>query len=488
MVTNMFQNYCALFIFFFFSTQSLSQVPQAYVPLSDEHPNVDALVNQIEQRLERDLAKISGNYRKEIEEAYRKRAEKVKYSIEEGHYLFDPYINEYLEGILAEIFEANPDIRSKEIRLFLGRSPYPNAYCIGEGSLVLNVGLLRRLENESQVAFVLCHEIAHYSLHHSNKSIRKRTALLNSRKTEQELRKIRRQKFRVGESARSLMKQMVYSTRRHQREYEAEADDLGLKYLKNTRYDAKEATRVLEILDTVDEEKYAHSTNIRTVFNDENYPFKEKWVMEEDLLSFNGKDWDEMEDDSLKTHPDCLQRIRLMSPNLGSYSNPDNKNVQTRPYQELIEICDFEMIEGFLFFEDYGRTIYHALKLLNEYPDNPYLYSVISKCFYLIYYHQMNHDLGGSLDFPDQNQEAEYQELLRFLRKMRLRELAKVNYYFLAKHEDRYMHSEDFHFAWIMANDMMRYPAETNALKELYFENYPDGYYEDFLKEHKASE
>ena len=53
------------------------------------------------------------------------------------------------------IVQSNPGKQLEDIRLLIHRSPIPHAACYGKGSTALNLGLLRRLQNESQLAFVL---------------------------------------------------------------------------------------------------------------------------------------------------------------------------------------------------------------------------------------------------------------------------------------------------------------------------------------------
>jgi len=37
--------------------------------------------------------------------------------------------------------------------------------------MVFNIGLFRRLENDDQIAFILCHELAHFTEDHVNESV-----------------------------------------------------------------------------------------------------------------------------------------------------------------------------------------------------------------------------------------------------------------------------------------------------------------------------
>lgn len=60
-----------------------------------------------------------------------------------------------------------------DIRVYLMRSPYFNATMAPNGMMVVNTGLLLRVQNEAQLAFVLGHELGHYLRQHSLQNFKK---------------------------------------------------------------------------------------------------------------------------------------------------------------------------------------------------------------------------------------------------------------------------------------------------------------------------
>ena len=54
-----------------------------------------------------------------------------------------------------------------DIRIYLIRQPYLNAFMAPNGMMVMFTGTLARAENEAQLAFVMAHEIGHYRSRHS---------------------------------------------------------------------------------------------------------------------------------------------------------------------------------------------------------------------------------------------------------------------------------------------------------------------------------
>ena len=79
----------------------------------------------------------------------------------------DPLLEEYLEDVVQRIqppgMAANPELR---YRVKVIEDPTLNAFAYPHGSLFVHTGLLARMENESQLATVLGHEMTHVENRH----------------------------------------------------------------------------------------------------------------------------------------------------------------------------------------------------------------------------------------------------------------------------------------------------------------------------------
>jgi beta-barrel assembly-enhancing protease len=75
----------------------------------------------------------------------------------------DPVLNRYLATLTCRIAGDY----CPEIRVYLVRQPYFNAQMAPNGMLIVWTGLLLRVEDEAQLAFVLGHEVGHYVERHS---------------------------------------------------------------------------------------------------------------------------------------------------------------------------------------------------------------------------------------------------------------------------------------------------------------------------------
>jgi predicted Zn-dependent protease len=74
----------------------------------------------------------------------------------------DQKLNEYVGLLVCSL--AGPQYSA--VRVLVVESPEVNAFCLPNGTMVVQTGLLLRMENEAQLAFVLGHELTHYLKRH----------------------------------------------------------------------------------------------------------------------------------------------------------------------------------------------------------------------------------------------------------------------------------------------------------------------------------
>ena len=104
---------------------------------------------------------------KELQEEFLiKSALKITSIYYSGKLLYnDPFTN-YLNDIAAKIEEYNPEIKGK-YQIFIMKAGFPNAFATHEGKIFVTVSMLERVNSESELAFLLCHEISHILKKHS---------------------------------------------------------------------------------------------------------------------------------------------------------------------------------------------------------------------------------------------------------------------------------------------------------------------------------
>src|SRR5262245_25727508 len=133
----------------------------------ENNPAVEVLDEQLASELKSIKAdnRAAEDY---IENIYKSRTTFYKETITDGGFLFHSLVTDYVASDYQKVVAANGNIGPR-LQLFISRSGVPNAFNSGDGNVVVNIGLLPYLENESQLAFVLCHELAHQYFDHTEK-------------------------------------------------------------------------------------------------------------------------------------------------------------------------------------------------------------------------------------------------------------------------------------------------------------------------------
>lgn len=363
--------------------------------------------------------------------------------------------DDYIKAIAGLIIRNNPELRSLDLRIVFSRDYAPNAYSIGDGTIALNAGLFVYLKTEAEIAFVLCHELAHYYLDHSRKKIEKMVYLMNSDSLKKEFKRLAKQQYRIGEQLEKLSRALVFDIKRHSREGEREADRLGLRFLRNSGYSGAGFIRTMETLDQIDDTSLFREPDLRRLFHFPDYPFREKWIRKESAL-FGAMNTDDAsglsqkERDSLKTHPDCTQRIALLKDSALSIRGKDFQ-VDESLFRELQEGFVPEMLEEIYKSKNISFNLYLSLQLLQEGRFVPLAVYSIARDLNLLYQYQKNHQLGLVVDSESRYLREGYNLLLRMLYRLRLQEIAELTDRFCAFYQDRMNGVENFREAWLEA-------------------------------------
>ena len=353
-----------------------------------------------------------------------------------------PQAHNYLQSVLKKIISANSELSGLEARVVFCRDWWPNAYSIGDGTISINAGLLIYLDNEAELAFVLCHELSHYYLSHSDKSIKKYIDTLHSDAFQKELRRLSKEQYKVNEQLEKMTKSLVFDSRSHSRSNETEADVEAFHFLKKTEYDCNAILSCLETLDKVDDSSLYRPLNVEQLFNFSEYPFKKKWIQKESAifsqLDENDAPLSQKEKDSLKTHPDCARRILAVTDSVrGVKTNGKKFLVDEDLFQRLKRDFFIEMTEQCYRSENLSRNLYYSLLLVQSNENIPMAVYSVSRCLNKMYENQKNHKLGLMIDNENKQYSADYNLLLRMLQRLRLDEITAINYHFCKRYYEQ---------------------------------------------------
>ncbi len=389
----------------------------------------------------------------------------------------------FLKQIQAVIIAANPQCAGTKI--ILTGNPQPNAYSVGDGTIVIYTGLLAGLENEDQLAFVLCHEMAHFLLEHATNGLVKEIKTYYSKEFKDKVKAASAVEFNQYEQLENIYKSTIFHTRYHRRDLERQADSLAYRMFLKTDYAPVQAQRLMQIFEYIDEPLRDSALQVENHFGCSLYPFKSHWV-EKAQASVWGeaqtlqKTADQVLRDSMSTHPDWQNRLLWIDNMLRSTADTLKPARPESLYAPIKRLSILEAVDAWFDAERYDRTLYYALLYQQQYPDCAYLREIQTLSLNGLYFHAKEHTLADVLaqnspDYPDK-----YNQFLDFLNNLRLKDLlALEECSWLALPVKTSEYSLLATYCLAMGKEDSK---NMQAAKKYYLSTYPRGRFVDFFK------
>jgi len=288
--------------------------------------------------------------------------------INSGDFYINDEISEYLEGIIQKIDpDNNPE--TGIYRVLLSRSSIPNAFCVIDGTVIVNIGLIGLMESESQLAGVLAHEICHFKKNHSLLQV----------KASNESKKSGRRSYTTQ-----------YLSMKYSRESEYEADAGGLNLVAASPFNANEYSKALElvtgegqdstgfdVLKFFKTDAFKLDTSIVSAKEVKRVLRKSSKKENKTLLSGN--------DDMFESHPEGQKRQLAASEILSSinYVAPTTA-LNSDVFLRFQRLARFEMVKNDYYRADYLQGFYNSLRLSELYPSDAFAKNmVVSNLFWL---------------------------------------------------------------------------------------------------------
>ena len=432
-------SFCLLIVFSL-TNQSFAQT--AYEPIHNDSVLLLAIKNEINQKYIQDSLAITGDNKKELRKIFKERHDYINEMFNQHELFGTAACNEYLNHLVNIILKNNPALQKLGCHFLYSRVFWPNASSLGEGTILFNIGMFTKLSNESQAIFILCHELAHLYMDHSNKAIQQYVNTVYSDEFQKKLRTINRTEYEKNKQLDVLAKGVTFKSRRHSREHESEADSMGLVFMKNTPYDTRESISALALLDDIDKDNFETEKELKALFNFPEFPFKDKWIKKEEAFFGVTADTKEhaQEEDSLKTHPDCKVRIQRLTPTIQSIDHTNSKKfiVDEAAFNKWKTQFDYDMIAYCYETKSLSRCLYYSIKMFSTKKDIAYPATMIGKCLNDMYKYQKKHTLGKYIDLPSPYLDKGYNSFLEFLEKLGLNDFPNLTYYFLKQNEGKF--------------------------------------------------
>lgn len=372
---------------------------------------------------------FSDKTKNEIEAYYKVYYDGFEQNVKNKKYTFHKGFNDKLNKILSKIQANNPNV-PKNLHILVAKDNTPNAYCLPDGTFIINMGLFIWLQNEEQIASVLSHEIAHYMLQHSIKSLVKNI----EQDRENPLKAKNNTEYNKSQTIFTLIKNRAYNLQEENRKQEIQADSLGFIIFRNTGYEKSEFYHALKRLQQYHSipQKPLKIETYRKLYSLPKQPFNENWLKQENFKKYNYNLYqNNFNKDSLSSHPEIKQRLHALQktfPQLKSLKKSVKIDSETK---KLKYITQMEILPNLYYSENYGAGIYVAMQFLQDRKDETYNRKWLGKFFAKIYEGRKNYQLNRYLDrIESEEQNKSYQQLLSFLWNLSLTEIKHIAEYY----------------------------------------------------------
>lgn len=347
-----------------------------------------------------------------------------------GKVLFNDELSLYVNQVADKLLAHDLDLRNK-LNIYVVKSPAVNAFATDRGSIFINVGLLARLEDEAQLAYILAHEIVHYTEKHNIQ-------------TYVEFAKIeRKNSYQRSRNYERLVEKNNYS-----KDLERESDDKGLDIFLKSGYSYESLLRVFDILDL------AHAPYTNLAFNPmfletRNIKFTSNYLLEEvDKIEPYEADSDE------STHPSVSERREKLLDQL--IGKPDSKApkflVSEVTFNKVRETARFELCHLFLQRQAYVHAIYHTYVLLQDYPNNEFLRKTLAKSLYGLAQYRNAERYDEVIPYGYKDYQGEIQKVFYLFEKLEDKDLNVLAGFYTWKVHQEFPDSKGLR---LMAKDMI---------------------------------
>lgn len=379
--------------------------------------------------------RIKDNYKRKIairiEENIESYSEKLIEEIMDSHFLFDERFTTKANKILDEFKNKNTEI-PENTRIVVSKDPALNAFCLPDGTFIINLGLFYWLKNEDQIAGVIAHEIAHKILEHYLKT--QVLAIENelSGESKDKVKEIKNEKYNKSEKAFELFKSMMYAKGDVRKNQEFQADSLGYILLKKTSYNRLNYIDMLNLVEKYHKLKPQGLKKdiYRKTFDLPNQKFNEDWFNIEDFSRYEYTYKEKLNEDSLSTHPETESRINRLIALFPELKNPLINDADDT-FKTLKSIAEYEQVISLQFFEEYGLSTYICLTQLQENKDTVFYKSILGRNFAKIYEAKKQYKLNRYVDRIDpKNHSESYIQFLSFIWNLKIDEVKGIMDYY----------------------------------------------------------
>lgn len=379
----------------------------------------------------------SGKVSKDLSKIYKGFEDVFVEEINDKNFTFKSGLENFIQDIISDLRKNNSNVPEK-IRVLISKNNYPNAFCLADGTFVINMGLFNWTENKDQMASIISHELAHNILKHNLKlhvkSINENIESVN------QVKNIKEQKYNTSSKAFNFLKNQLYEKSELKRKHEVQADSLGYVLYKNAHFKNIEYINALQNMvefDTISPNEIKMET-YKKLFDLPNQKFNENWLKNEDFTSYNYNGFKEKIDkDSIASHPEMTNRIDKLKSLFKELDKDEKATIGDENFKKIRLVTKMEILPNFYHSEEIGLGIYVVMQFLQEdatLENTEYYKEWIGKYFEKIYEARKTYKLNRYIDVVNpKNHNKSYQQFLSFIWNLKLNEIKTIADYYLKK-------------------------------------------------------
>lgn len=247
---------------------------------------------------------------KKYKEIWDNRTDFITSAIEANNFVKDREIYDYIGKIISDLAKSNPVLLQQKPFLLIDRSASVNAYALGGNVMVVNLGMISFVQSREELALAIAHELSHNVLGHAENSMKERAVWLTSDEYKNSLKAVLESKYERLTRLKKVVESFTFNRSRHSRYHERDADSLAIILLKNSKI-SFDPVFFLRLDSTDSEYKQTLKSPTKTYLASYKVPLEDGWFMKRTRgLSSHNYNFNSSESiaDSLKTHPDCVER------------------------------------------------------------------------------------------------------------------------------------------------------------------------------------
>ncbi|MEQ9262623.1 MAG: M48 family metallopeptidase [Owenweeksia sp.] len=300
----------------------------------------------------RDVSNMKRREANELEEFWQQQHRQIDMMLQSGQFAFGDPLSQYLNKIADEVLKDDPELR-KKIRVYTFKSPSVNAFAVADGIIGVHVGLIAHVRSEAELAYVIAHEISHYTEQHMYDRFKQKKELNDG----------------WSGSGMNAIKRFDELTARS-KEHELEADKNGVVlYLKSQYHPAAIDTALTTLHESYI--TYGRKEVGPDFLAAGDFVIPEVFYRSEvDAVS---KEEDYF--DQTHNHPNVATRREALKPTVGAAS-AEGKKFFIQPeaeFEAMQKLARFEAVREKVLYGHYGDALYDIYVLEDKYPNNRFL-------------------------------------------------------------------------------------------------------------------